>query len=330
MNKFHIFGLGSAILDTEVSVSDQVLKNSNVIRGTMTLVDENQQEVTLRLLSKQSKFLAQSSGGSICNSLVAASNLGAKVFFNGKIGNDKVGDMFMEDLQFNNVDFFDGERIGKTGRCLVMITPDAQRTMQTCLGDQASLFLDDVDYAALKDSEWLFIEGYLLSDSHSCATIESVMRFAKRHGVKIALGLSDSLLIDRHYAEFTKIITAGIDLIFCNKEEAFSLSRTKTLPEAFSEMQNFSKYYVLTDGEKGAYAFDGSELVYNESISVEAIDTNGAGDIFAGAFLYSISHGKSFPCAIELSNFCASIIVTNYSARLKKDDFDRIKSKFYI
>ena len=197
MKKYDIYGIGAAIVDTEVIVSDSFLSDNEIGKGLMTLVDEERQKYLIDSLTTQRIPVKMSCGGSACNSVVAASQFGSATFFSGKVADDEVGAFFAKDLNKSGVEFHQVEPSnGVTGKCLVMVTPDAERTMNTNLGASLELSYREVDEKALASSDWLYIEGYVVTDDQRTAVARDAMKFAKQNGVKTSLSLSDPFVVE--------------------------------------------------------------------------------------------------------------------------------------
>jgi len=331
MKKYNIYGIGAALVDTEVEVSDEFLSKASIDKGLMTLVDEARQAVLLGSLSDESNTMLRKCGGSVCNSVVAASSLGAQAFFSGKVADDEDGQLYIDDLREAGVDFHSaGQESGITGKCLVMVTDDAERTMNTFLGASEDLSAREIDQAALLDSEWFYVEGYLVTDEARTAATKAAVELAKSKGVKVAISLSDPFVVSVFGDSLRQVIGDGVDLIFCNKDEATAFTGTETLEAASEALKQYTKTFAITDGANGAITFDGNSLDQSEGVKAEAIDTNGAGDMFAGAFLYAITSGKSYGWAADLANDCAAKVVARFGPRLDHDDFTSIKQRFGI
>ena len=331
MKKYNIYGIGAALVDTEVEVSDEFLSKASIDKGVMTLVDEARQAELLGSLSDESNTMLRKCGGSVCNSVVAASSLGAQTFFSGKVADDEDGQLYIDDLKEAGVDFHSaGQESGVTGKCLVMVTDDAERTMNTFLGASEDLSAREIDQAALLDSEWFYVEGYLVTDEARTAATKAAVELAKAKGVKVAISLSDPFVVAVFGDALRQVIGDGVDLIFCNKDEATAFTGTETLEAASEALKQYTKTFAITDGAKGAITFDGNSLNQSEGVKAEAIDTNGAGDMFAGAFLYAITSGKSYGWAADLANDCAAKVVARFGPRLDPDDFTAIKQRFGV
>ena len=331
MTKYDIYGIGAALVDTEVEVSDAFLAKANIDKGVMTLVDEARQAELLGALSAETGSMLRKCGGSVCNSVVAASSLGAQTFFSGKVADDEDGQLYIDDLKEAGVDFHTaGQEPGITGKCLVMVTDDAERTMNTFLGASEGLSAREIDQAALVNSEWFYVEGYLVTDEARTAATKAAVELAKSSGVKVAISLSDPFVVSVFGDALRQVIGDGVDLIFCNKDEATAFTGTETLDAASEALKQYTKTFAITDGANGAITFDGSSLDQSEGVEAKAIDTNGAGDMFAGAFLYAITSGKSYGWAASLANDCAAKVVARFGPRLDPDNFTSIKQRFGI
>ena len=331
MAKYNIYGIGGALVDTEVEVSDEFLADAKIDKGVMTLVDESRQKELLHALSSEQLNLVKKCGGSVCNSVVAASSLGSKTFFSGKVADDADGEHYVSDLNEVGVDFHSaGRDPGTTGKCLVMVTEDAERTMNTFLGASDSLSIKEIDWESLGDSEWFYVEGYLVTHEARTKTVKDAVEFAKEQGVKIAISLSDPFVVDMFGEALRDVMGGGVDLVFCNKDEALTFTGTDDLDSAIEKLKMVTKSFAVTDGANGAFVYDGESVVKSEGVSAKSVDTSGAGDMFAGAFLYAITSGKSYDWAAKLANNCASRVVAKFGPRLDLEDFDAIKAKFGI
>jgi sugar/nucleoside kinase (ribokinase family) len=331
MATYNIYGIGAALVDTEVEVSDAFLASAQIDKGVMTLVDEPRQAELLAALASENTHMLRKCGGSVCNSVVAASSLGAKAFFSGKVANDSDGQLYIDDLQEAGVAFHSaGQESGITGKCLVMVTDDAERTMNTFLGASEALSAREIDQAALVNSEWFYVEGYLVTDEARTLATKVAVEAAKANNVKVAISLSDPFVVAVFGDALREVIGGGVDLIFCNKDEAMAFTGTDTLEAAAEALKRYTKTFAITDGANGAITFDGHTMNQSKGVEAKAIDTNGAGDMFAGAFLYAITSGKSYAWAASLANDCAARVVAQFGPRLEALEFNAIKAKFGI
>ena len=327
MKKTNIYAVGAALVDTEVTVSDAFLQDHSIDKAVMTLVEQSRQTELVNALNSCGTSLNRQSGGSACNTAVAASYFGATACFGGKVANDGDGELFANDLEKANITFYSAKsEIGVTGKCLVMVTDDAERTMNTYLGVSDSFSEAEINHNALMSSEWFYIEGYLQTDDQRTAIIKAAVEKAKQDGVKVALSLSDPFVAQLFGDNLKSVIGDGVDLIFCNKDEAQAFTQADRLDSAAEALKAYTKTFAITDGANGALVFDGQELFNAPAVKTKAIDTNGAGDMFAGAFLYAITAGKNYQWAAQLANRAAAMVVERFGPRLEAADFKRLKT----
>jgi sugar/nucleoside kinase (ribokinase family) len=326
MSKYDVYGLGNALVDMEFEISDQFLHDNSIDKGVMTLVDENQHELIEQLDVFEGH---KASGGSAANTLIAVSSMGGSSYYSCKVADDDLGHFYLDDLKAAGVDCnMDGKHKGGiTGKCLVMVTPDAERTMHTFLGVSSELSPYEVSEDAIKNSSFCYLEGYLTTSvSGKAANIEA-RNLAEKHDIKTALTFSDPFVVEHFRDGFTETIGDGIDLLFCNEAEALSYTQKDTVDDAIDVIQTFSKTFAITLGAKGAVVYDGSELIDIDAHSVTAIDSNGAGDLFAGAFMYGLNRGMSFEQAGNLASKASSQIVSQFGPRLKLEQYQALSQK---
>jgi len=326
MKQYHVYGLGAALVDTEIEVTDEFLQSANIEKGLMTLVDEARQNELLELMKEHLIGSKRASGGSACNTIIAASYFGAKTFYSCKVANDENGQFFHHDTQAAGVSIQQNDLpTGTTGKCLVMITPDAERTMNTFLGISETLDESQLDYNAIAQSEYLYLEGYLVTSPTGKSAAIKAREIAEQNNVKTSISLSDPGMVQFFGDGLKEMIGAKVDLLFCNKDEALSWTKTENIEQAAEAMKASAKTFAITLGKEGALVFDGEQLTIIAGESVSAIDTNGAGDMFAGAFLYAVTAGKSFSEAATLANKAAAQVVSQYGPRLKPEQHELIK-----
>lgn len=323
---YDIYGIGAALVDTEIEVTDQDLENFGIEKGVMTLVDENRQAELASLLKGHLVASRRASGGSAANSIIAASYFGAKTFYSCKVASDDNGNFYLGDLESAGVDYHAecGSNNGITGKCLVMITPDAERTMNTFLGISETLSTAEIDEEALQVSNYAYIEGYLVTSETGRAAAIELKRLAEKHRVKTALSLSDPAIVEYFHAGLTEIINGSVDILFCNEAEAMKFTRTDSVEQAMENLKQHAKTFAITCGARGALVFDGSSTFDIEAHAVKAVDTNGAGDMFAGAFLYALSQGKNYQEAGRLASKASSVVVSQFGPRLAADQHRQI------
>jgi sugar/nucleoside kinase (ribokinase family) len=327
MSKYHVYGIGAALVDTEIDVSDADLERFGIQKGVMTLVDEDQQHVLMNQLSDHLVHSKRASGGSAANTIIAASYFGGRNFYSCKVADDENGEFYINDLRAAGVDYHHNGQLenGITGKCLVMITPDAERTMSTFLGMSASLSTNELHPQVVPDCQYVYIEGYLVSSPTGKAAAIQLRELAETHGVKTSLSLSDPAMVDIFGEGLKDMIGKRVDLLFCNEQEAKGFTGTESIEAAAAELKQYASSFAITRGARGALLFDGSEMIEVAAQPVKAIDTNGAGDMFAGAFLYAITHGHSFAVAGRLASAASARLVTQYGPRLPAEQHAEIK-----
>ncbi|MDC1480654.1 adenosine kinase [Pseudomonadales bacterium] len=319
MKKYDIYGIGNALVDTEYEVDDAFISKAGVGKGLMTLIDSDERKRLLNLLEVEHEHRAikQAGGGSAANTMVAAAQLGANSFYSCKVASDETGDFFMSDLKIAGVDtnLDAGREEGITGKCISMVTPDAERTMTTNLGISETLSPNELNREALRNSTYLYIEGYLVTSPTAFEAVKETIDIAKEAGVQVSLTLSDPAMVENFKASFDALAELGIDLIFCNEDEARLWTAASNRGEAMARLKTVCGKVVMTCGKEGALIFDGSEETMSVGIPTKAVDTTGAGDIFAGTFLFGLTHGMSFPACADLANKAASLLVSSFGAR---------------
>lgn len=318
--KYDVYGIGNALVDKEFEVSDKFLESNNIEKGMMTLIEKEEQEQLLSKLMSTFGLKKRAGGGSAANSIVAISQFGGKTFYACKVADDDSGDFYMKDLAEAGVetklDQVKGD--GVTGKCLVMVTDDAERTMNTYLGITSDFSEADLHLEELANSKYLYIEGYLVTSDVSRNAAIKARSIAKEHNVKSAFTFSDPAIVTYFKEGVDEIIGEGVDVLFCNEEEACTYTGEENLESAIIKLQNIADKVIVTRGSKGAKVITGDKYVEIEASKVNAIDTNGAGDMFAGAFMYGLTQGMSDIDAGMLASESAARIVATYGARLAK------------
>jgi len=331
MKKYKAYGIGAALVDTEIKVQDAELKKMNVEKGLMTLVDEERRRELLAHLEGHLVKANHASGGSAGNSMIATAQFGGPTFMSCKVANDADGDIYIADLEAAGVDHcFKGDRAqGTTGKCLVLITPDAERSMNTYLGISETLSTEQLDAEAIAASEYLYIEGYLVTSPTGRAAAVRAREIAEAAGVKTSLSFSDPGMVEFFRDGIREIIGKRLNLVFCNEDEALGWAQSDDLAIAVEKIKEVADTFVITRGGDGALTFDGNELNEIPPHKVEAVDTNGAGDMFAGAFLYAITRGEDFATAGRFASLAAGKIVANYGPRLPAADYGALRREFF-
>ncbi|MEX2234758.1 MAG: adenosine kinase [Cyclobacteriaceae bacterium] len=326
MNKrYDVYGIGNALVDIVTEVDLNFFIKNGIEKGVMTLVDENRQHQLIRAIDmKKSKM---SCGGSAANTMIGVSQFGGKSFYSCLVAKDDLGRFFLQDLKRNGVDTnltAGACPEGITGKVLVMTTPDAERTMNTFLGISSHLSPAHLDENALVNSSYVYLEGYLVTSPTGIECMKEAKRIAERNNIKTALTFSDPSMVKYFPNQMHEIIGASVDLLFCNEEEAMIHTGTETLTEAREKLKDIAKHFVITLGANGAMIYDGDTFIKIEPYKVKAIDTNGAGDMFAGAFLYAITHGHSYAEAGKLASLASSRVVTQFGPRLEPRQVQKV------
>jgi sugar/nucleoside kinase (ribokinase family) len=316
--RYHVYGVGAALVDTEIEVSDTDLAAMAVEKGLMTLVDEARQAQLLDHLSDHLVHSKRASGGSAANTIIAVAQFGGSAFYSCKVADDENGHFYLRDLRAAGVEHRDesNRETGITGKCLVLITPDAERSMNTFLGISATLSEHDLTPRAIADSAYVYLEGYLVTSPTGRAAAIRTREIAEQNGVKTALSFSDPGIVTYFRDGLRDMLGKRVDLLFCNRDEALSWAQTDNLETAIASLKTIANTFAITLGVEGALVYDGASLHNIAAHKVKAIDTNGAGDMFAGAFLYGITQGKSFVEAGNLASRAAAAVVSDYGPRL--------------
>ncbi|MCE7055609.1 adenosine kinase [Algoriphagus sp. AGSA1] len=328
MKKYDVTGIGNALVDIEFKVTDQFFADNGVEKGLMTLVDEPSQNALMNVID--TVHAKMQCGGSAGNTVIAISQFGGKSYYSCKVANDEMGHFYMNDMKDAGVAHNLNENNlaeGITGKCLVMVTEDAERTMNTFLGITQTYSIEDVNEAAIKDSKYLYIEGYLITSENGKEAMKYAKKVAEENGVKVALTFSDPAMVKYFKEPMNEVIGASVDLLFANEEEAMIFTGTDNLSDAREEMKKLAKRFVITQGKNGALIYDGDTFIDIEPYATAAIDTNGAGDMFAGAFMYGITNGHSYASSGKLASMASSKIVSQFGPRLQWHEAKAILAK---
>ncbi|MBK5969926.1 MULTISPECIES: adenosine kinase [Thiorhodovibrio] len=324
MPQYDVYALGNALVDMEYSVEPEDLKRLEIDKGVMTLVDEAHQ---LRIMDHlRERDHHRGSGGSAANSIIALGQLGGSGYYSCKVADDELGHFYLKDLSTGGIATRDTKFLdaGDTGRCVVLVTPDSDRTMCTYLGISGNLSVHELDTDALRASKWFYTEGYLVtSDTARVAAIEA-RKIAEDAGVKTALSLSDPNMVNFFKDGLKEMIGDKLDLVFANEDEAMGMADTSDLTQAIDYLKTISREFAITRGPKGALVFDGKELIDIDPVPVKAVDTVGAGDMFAGAFLYGLTQGWSHARAGRLASAASAKLVTSLGPRISAEESQAI------
>jgi sugar/nucleoside kinase (ribokinase family) len=306
-----ILGIGNAIVDVICKIDDKFIAHNNLVKGTMKLVDETEFKKLLSTL----KIEETVSGGSVANSIVGLSQLGNKVGFIGKVSDDDLGNKYEEGLKKEKVEFiYDKKKeIIPTGTCLILITPDSERTMVTYLGTAGKINENDIDKEAVKNSEILFLEGYLWDEGEPKKAFEKAINNSN----KVAMSLSDLFCVERHKPHFLQLVKNKLDITFANEQEIMSLIDVKKFEDVVNFAKEINKLIVVTRGDKGAIAINKDEIVEcSAKKDLQIKDLTGAGDLFAGGFLHGLINSKSTKESLEIGTEMSSNVIQIIGARL--------------
>jgi sugar/nucleoside kinase (ribokinase family) len=311
-----ILGIGNAIVDVICKVDDNFIVQNNLTKSTMKLIfDENEFKKLLTNL----KIEKTVSGGSVANSIVGISQLGNKVGFIGKVSDDDLGSKYEEGLKKENVEYFYSKKKEQlpTGTCLILVTPDSERTMCTFLGTAGKINENDVNTDAIKKSETIFLEGYLWDEGEPKKAFDKAISCAN----KVAMSLSDQFCVDRHKTHFLDLVKNKLDITFANEQEIISLIDAKKFDEVINFSKKLKKLLVITRGEKGAIAINGDEVVEcGVKKNLKIVDLTGAGDLFAAGFLHGHLNNLSLNQSLEKGTEMSSRVIQQIGARLKVNE----------
>src|SRR5580704_2997558 len=304
MKEFDIIGLGNSLVDILLELTDEEFVDLKFEKGTMRLVDSHEQKILLDLFRSHEPRLV--SGGSVANSIIACSQLGGKGAFIGCVGDDRYGLHYTQEFAELDIDFANPPLVGQTtGTCVSIITPDAERTMRTCLAVSSHLAARHVPAGKIAAAKWLFVEGYVFANADTGQhAIREAVRIARASGVKIALTCSDAF-IPQVFGDVFKEALKQSDLLFCNATEAMAVAGGTNAADAFGQLKGIVPHCVVTDAANGAYVrYAGSEC-HVPAFSCRPVDATGAGDMFAGAFLHGLTHDVPAERATRAANYLA-------------------------
>ena len=306
-----ITGIGNAIIDVICKVEDEFLKKNNLVKSNMKLIDESE----FKKLLVNLKIEETVSGGSVANSIVGLSQLNNKVGFIGKVSDDELGQKYEQGLRKENVQYFYNKKkeIIPTGSCLILITPDSERTMCTFLGTAGKINKKDIDIEAIKNSEITLLEGYLWDEGEPKEAFNEAIKYSN----KTAMSLSDKFCVNRHKKSFLELVQNKLDIIFANEQEILELIDAKSFNEVISFGIKLNKTLVITRSDKGSVAINQNEVAECESQkNLKIVDLTGAGDLFAAGFLHGYINEKSIKESLEKGTEMASKIIQKIGARL--------------
>ena len=331
--RYDLYAIGNALVDSEYEVTEAQLQTMEIEKRHMTLIDADRRAKLLAQV--QGVHSRKSGGGSAGNTVVALAQLGGRGFYSCCVSNDELGAFYADDLRRNRVDsnlmattLSQAKSASPTGQCMVMVTPDAERSMSTYLGATADLDATALNAKAIAASKIYYMEGYLAAQTNGLAAALQGRQIAKAAGVKLATTLSDMSMINFCRPGLEAMLGDGVDYLFANEEEAQTWCSTKDMQTIMAQLGHRARVVCLTRSAKGCIVLEGGTQVPVPAANVKAIDTNGAGDMFAGAFLYAVTHGHSHAQAAWLANQAAGQVVSQYGNRLTLEEMDKIKTAF--
>ncbi len=319
-----VVGIGNAIVDVLVQIEDSFLEKNSLVKGSMSLIDEAQAELLYSFMSSG----IESSGGSAANSLACLAQLGSKTRFIGRVKNDQLGHIFTHDICASGALFETPPALvgPSTARCLIFVTPDAQRTMCTYLGASVLISPENLDLSVIEQSKVLYLEGYLWDNASAKEAFLAASELSKSAGGKVALSLSDSFCVDRHRDSFLELLETKVDILFANESEIISLYNSSSLSNAIEKVKGVCEVSAITCGEKGSVIITEKEQLQINSYQLgPTIDTTGAGDLYAGGFLHGYTKGKDLQTCGKIGSICAGHIVTQLGSRSQSSLSDLVK-----
>lgn len=331
MTQYDVYGIGNALVDKEFEVEDNFFAEAGVEKGFMTLMDEEPQQSLLALLASRYPLKKQAGGGSAANTLYALSQFGGKAFYSCKVANDEPGDFYMSELGNHNIEtnLSATREPGTTGRCIVMVSPDAERTMLTHLGISQYVSDAELRVEAVQCAKFIYVEGYLVTSDSARAAAKRLRQIAEENGVKTAMTFSDPAMVEYFRDGVNEVLGYGVDLLFCNEKEAKIWADEEDFDAACSKLKTIARQFAVTRGARGARLYDGSQYIDIAAHEVKAVDTNGAGDMFSGAFMYGLTQGMSFREAGELASLASATVVSEFGPRLAAGAHKVVLEKFY-
>ena len=319
MKKFQVVGIGNAMVDVLARAEDSFLAEAGIEKGIMQLID---MERAVELYGKIGPA-REVSGGSAANTIAGIAHLGGRTAYVGKVKDDQLGAIFAHDLRAQGAvyetAFAPKDAVDETGRCLIIVTPDGERSMNTYLGVTEFLTSDDIDVDQMAEAEWIYLEGYRFDGPESHAAFAKAIAACKAAGGRVSLTLSDPFCVSRHRNAFREMIKADVDLLFCNRAEMLSMYETDDFDAAMAEAAAEIAIVACTDSANGAYILSGGETWHVPAIPTDIVDATGAGDLFAGAFLWALTHGYALEDCGHIGNIAAAEVISHIGARPEAD-----------
>lgn len=325
--KYQVVGIGNAMVDILAHVEDDFLTTHGVEKGIMQLIDTDRAAELYGVMGPAMEI----SGGSAANTIAGLAALGLKTAYVSKVKDDQLGGIFSHDIKAQGADFdtplAENNHGSETGRCMVLVTPDGERSMNTYLGVSEFLSPEDIDEGIMADAEWIYLEGYRFDGPDSHAAFAKAIEACKGAGGRVSLTLSDPFCVERHRGEFLEMIRADVDLLFCNEHEIMSLYQTDDLSVAMTLGAADVDILACTVGERGAYVVNGTDEVHARAAKMHVEDVTGAGDLFAAGFLYGLTFGRDYLTCGRMGCVAAGEIIGHIGARPEADLMDLFASE---
>jgi len=328
MKEIFIYGIGNALVDSEYKISDDELKQLNLTKGCMELNDIQNHNRINNELKRNYGVVKMMPGGSVANSLYALAQFGENVSFTGRVSKDSVGTTFEESLKFVGMhSAIKQVESGTTGECIVLITPDHERTMYTYLGVSSDLSKEDIAKDVILKTEYLLIEGYLVTSEGTNNVAKYCLDIATENNIKKVITLSDPNVVNFFRDNMMELINKSFDIIFCNQQEAYNISSSDNISESIKFLSDYSNEIIITCGNKGAYVYHDGKITHVISDNVTPVDLTGAGDMFLAAYLLSKKNNKTITESIQFANKCAGRIIQKYGAKFdSEEEYIELKS----
>ncbi len=319
MKRYQVVGIGNAMVDILAQASDEFLAENGIGKGIMQLIDMDRAVALYDRIGPAREV----SGGSAANTIAGVAHLGGRTAYVGKVREDQLGHIFAHDLRAQGAVYetrmAPPESPEETGRCIVLVTPDGERSMNTYLGCTEFLHPDDIDPAMMAEAEWIYLEGYRFDGPDSHEAFARAIRAAKGAAGKVALTLSDPFCVERHRAAFRNMIVADVDLLFANRAELVSMYESNDFAAARAAAAAEVSILVATDSENGVHVLAGEEALHVPAVPTRIVDATGAGDMFAGAFLWGLAEGHGLEICARMGNIAASEVISHIGARPEAD-----------
>ncbi|MCL7408366.1 adenosine kinase [Marivivens donghaensis] len=319
MKKFQVVGIGNAMVDVLTQETEAFLSEAGIEKGIMQLIDMD------RAVDLYSRIGAakEISGGSAANTIAGIAHLGGRTAYVGKVKDDQLGAIFAHDLRAQGAVYetklAPKDAAQETGRCIVVVTPDGERSMNTYLGVTEFLEPSDIDVDMMADAEWIYLEGYRFDGPESHAAFAKAINACKGHGGKVSITLSDPFCVERHRDAFRMMIREDVDLLFCNRAEMLSMYQTEDFDAALAQAAKEVSIVACTDSDNGAHILSGGQRWHAPAVPTQIVDATGAGDLFAGAFLWGLTNGYDLETCGRMGCVAASEVISHIGARAESD-----------